>query len=236
MKKFLTALFLVLLLTVGTAFASGNNNQNNSDTYNDNRSYTTNNEGGKGGDADANALSVSSSKADADATAINLTNVEVKQGPMNQGQIAINEGNDVNVEIKNEKQFLAAPSTSAPEVNHGSGKVRFGFDELKFGIPLYNKNKEDIKSLITEKHNIKTDDLIATILKMKKAEGQLTYNTRLVIIQKEAQKSYAVSIIGAPAGSGMLGTTGVSGSAVVGPSFSGTKANDLFSVYLVKVQ
>jgi hypothetical protein len=70
---------------------------------------------------------------------------------------------------------------------------------------------------------------------MKKKEGLLTYNTRLLIIEKEAQKSYAVSVIGSPAGSGVLGTTGVSASGVVGPSFAGTKANNLYSVYFVKV-
>ena len=154
------------------------------------------------------------------------------QGQM-QGQGQINEGNTVT--ITNEKQYLGVNAGSAPEVNFGSGKVNWGFSAVVFDIPVYVVGKEKIKSLIMEKHNVKGDDLIAAILKMQKKEGTITYNTRILIVEKEAQKSYSISIIGAPAGSGIAGTTGVAAAGSIGPSFAGTKANNLYSIYLVKV-
>jgi len=174
---------------------------------------------------------------------INLQGQQQEQR-QNQGQLQgqnqeINNSQNISpiqtTTIKVKKPYMAAPSTSALEVNFGDGKVMWGFDDVQFGIPLYKKG-EQIKELIDSTANVKAKKLIKTALKMKKAEGLLTYNTRLLIVKKEAQKSYAVSIIGAPAGAGVLGTSGVSGSAVVGPSFAGTKANDLFDIYLLKVE
>jgi hypothetical protein len=140
------------------------------------------------------------------------------------------------ITIKTEKPYMPAPSPSAPDLTFGSGKMDWDFANalLRFGVPTYKG--ENIASIIDATANVKAKNLIATVLSMKKAEMPITYNTRILIVKKEAQKSYAVSIIGAPAASGALGTTGVAGSAVVGPSFAGTKANDLFDIYLVKVE
>ncbi len=243
MKKLVLALILVLAMAV-PAFADSWHDQynttNNNQTYNQptatSNSSATVTDNSKTYNTNTNLnTNINSNKAEANSTNINIIKADPRQGQgqyQGQGQNQINEGNKVDIKV--EKPYMAAPSTNAPEVNFGAGKLNWGFNALMFGIPLYGK--ENIKSLIREKHNVKADDLIAVVLKMKEKEGVPTYNTRLLIMEKEAQKSYALSIIGSPAGSGTLGTTGVAGSAVVGPSFAGTKANNLYSVYFVVVE
>lgn len=190
----------------------------------------------------ANVTSNNSNKIESGAVRNTNSNIQGQNQDQNQGQLQgqmQNNNQEISptqtTTIKVEKPYMNAPSTSAPEVNFGDGKVMWGFDDVQFGVPMYKKG-EQIKELIDSTANVKAKKLIKTALSMKKGELPITYNTRLLIVKKEAQKSYAVSIIGAPAGAGVLGTSGVTGSAVIGPSFAGTKANDLFDIYLVKVE
>lgn len=242
MKNFLLALVLVLMLALsGVASAT-----NWGDTYNDNRSYTTNNEGGqggKGGDADAVAISgsTSSAKSDADATAISLTNVktDVKTDVKTvQGQIAINEGNKTDISIKNEKAYLAAPNAVGPaELNFGGGKLDWTFAGKIFTVdmPAYKKG-EVIKQVVSSEANVKAKNLLPVLIKMVKKELPLCYNVRLIIIAAEAQKSWHSGGSIGGAGSGTLGTTGAAGSAGLVPSWGGTKADDLYTIIIVKIR
>ncbi|RPI53722.1 MAG: hypothetical protein EHM49_04010, partial [Deltaproteobacteria bacterium] len=133
--------------------------------------------------------------------------------------------------IITEKPFTPIPTVGVPELNFGSGKVDWNFAALlpKIGVPLLGAG-EIVKEVIDTTANVPIKRLLPTALSMKKAELPITYNTRIVIVKAEAQKSWTT---GGPLSGGATGVLGTTGTAVGGsviPSMGGTKAHDLYTI------
>jgi len=158
-----------------------------------------------------------------------------KQG-QEQGQSQVNEGNTVS--IVNERALLAIPTAGVPEVNFGAGKMDWNFGTLlpKVGITVLTSN-DVVKEVLDTTANIKAKNLLPTLLKMKKAQMPLCYNVRLIIIKAEAQKSWTTggSMSGGGSGISPQGVGSAAGASLV-PSFGGTKADDLYTAILVKIE
>jgi len=141
--------------------------------------------------------------------------------------------------IEAPKQALVQiPMAGTPELNFGAGKMDWNFATLlpKIGVDVL-KSTDVVKVVLDTTANIKAKNLLPTLLKMKKAQMPLCYNVRLIIIKAEAQKSWNTGGVMSGGSSG-LSATGV-GSAVGGslvPSFGGTKADDLYTAILVKIE
>jgi len=165
------------------------------------------------------------------------------KGDVKQGQIAINEGNTTDIDIKTPQALLGLPSQSVPELNFGNGKMTDATGALPafaiYGIkPLKG---EMIKEVLSVNANVKFKNLYKSVLEdaagVANGGKKTLADVRYQIIRAEAQKSWHTGGNMGGGGSGLAssGLGGGSGAGSLIPSWGGTKADDLFTVIFVKV-
>jgi hypothetical protein len=219
----------------GNAAVIGSGNSNNSNK-NTNTNMNTNLNSNKNTNTNTNVNNNTNNNTN---TAINEGNTQdqsqdQKQGQA-QGQSQINEGNTVN--IKNERAFMGVNAVGPAELNYGMGKVDWYYADYlpKVGIPLYSP-KEVIKEVVDVTANVPIKKLIKKMLKMKAACAPICFNDRILITKAEAQKSWTTG--GSVGGGGAYNgnAMGGAGQASLVPSVGGTKAHDLYTIQIVKVE
>jgi len=133
--------------------------------------------------------------------------------------------------------LLGVPMVGVAELNFGAGKVDWNFATSlpRIGIPEL-KPSEVVKEVLESTCNVKFKNYLSTALKMKKAQMPLGYNVRLIVVKAEAQKSWTTggALSGGGSGINNAGIGSAAGGSLV-PSFGGTKADDLYTIIIVKI-
>lgn len=163
-----------------------------------------------------------------------------------QGQINVNDqviAPEQKVIFKSPTQLLAPPSQGLSELNFGNGRMK---DVTKgpykfalFGIQEYNG--EPIREVLYTDANVKMKNYFQAVLDAgKKVSSKADFKskeTRIIVIEAEAQKSWTSGGNLGGAGSAVP-TSGLVGGSMAGsiiPQWGGTKADDLRNIFIVKV-
>jgi hypothetical protein len=139
--------------------------------------------------------------------------------------------------------LLGSPSQMVPELNFGTGRMK-DVTSLMPNFALYGIKKyggEPILDVPIVDANVKFKNYYrATITHAKdlaSEKGFKSENYRVQVICAEAQKTWQLGANAVGAGSGLAssGLGGGSGMGGFGPTWAGTKADDLFTIIFFKV-
>jgi hypothetical protein len=146
-------------------------------------------------------------------------------------------------EVNTPQALLPPPSQYVPSLSFGNGRMKDVTKELP-NFAIYGIKElafEPIREVLDVSANIKFKNLYKEVLEISKAiAGRKDFKaseTRYQIIRAEAQKSWATggNLGGAASSLSSTGLSGVSAAGSVVPTWGGTKADDLFTVIIVRV-